>query len=531
MGGTLKVSGEAEVSNPWVPAAMQCDSYCYQRAFTFFDPIMSVGTDGKVHPYLAESMEPNADFTQWTIKVRPGISFTDGTPLNADAMIRNLQETGTGLLVSASIMDIARVPSPSDPAKKMLKIDKVDDMTFTIYTGEGGDPNKPIAWAGFPSYLTAQLGLVASPKWLDEVAADPTKATAPVGTGPFIVESFAARDKLVVKRNPQYWRKDAAGRQLPYLDRIEFRVIEDSEIAGPALESGDIDIFATSQASVIRDFAENKTEKFTTVVQDKYGETNFILLDQDKPPMDDQRVRCALSKSIDRHELIDAIYGGYLEPANGVFSPGREGYLKDNGFSVEQDIDGAKQLIEEYKAEKGPVSVKLGSTPTTANAQFRELLVGYWKEIGVSTEEVQVPQDSFITDAIFGKPEFQMYVWRQYAGTTVDPLNFWWNGRGYQPDGALSLNFSRMKDPKVDELLAKIRGTSSDAERVKLSEDLNRHFAEQCYFIPTAFTKWGIPAKKSVKGYGTMTTPDGVTLLDGANFPGQFFMATMWIDG
>jgi len=530
MGGTLKVSGEAEVSNPWIPAAMQCDSYCYQRAFTFFDPIMAMGTDGKVHPILAESMTPNADFTQWTIKVRPGIKFTDGTPLNADAMIRNIQETGGGLLVSAAIKDLARVPDPADPTKQAIKIEKADEMTFTIFTGEGGDPTKPISWPGFPAYLTQQLGLVASPTWLDAVKADKTKASMPVGTGPFIVESFAPRDKLVVKRNPNYWMKDAKGRQLPYLDSIEFRVIEDSEVAAPALESGDIDMFATSQASVIRDFVD-KGDKFNTVVQEKYGETNFILLDQAKPPMDDQRVRCALSKSIDRAEIIESIYGDFLEPATGVFSPGREGYLADNGFSVERDLKGAKKLIADYEAENGPVKVKLGTTATTANAQLRELLKGYWDELGVTTEEVQVPQDAFITDALFGKPPFQMYVWRQYAGTSVDPLNFWWNSRGYAPDGELSLNFPRMQDPKVDELLRTIRTTTVDADRIKASEELNRHFAEQCYFIPTSYTKWGIPMKNSVKGFGTAPTPDGVTLLDGGNFPGQFFMSTLWIDG
>ncbi len=88
-GGEITVSGEAEVTNPWIPAAMQCDSYCQQRARSFFDPIAAVGADNKVHPYLAETITPNVDFTQWTIKVRSGISFTDGTPVNADAVIDN----------------------------------------------------------------------------------------------------------------------------------------------------------------------------------------------------------------------------------------------------------------------------------------------------------------------------------------------------------------------------------------------------------------------------------------------------------
>ena len=122
---------------------MQCDSYCQQRARTFYDPLAAYGQDLKVHGVLAETIEPNEDCTEWTIKLRDGISFHDGTPLNADAAIRNLQDTGTGVLHRGILTDVAKVPSAADPAKMELKIEKVDDFTFTIFTGKNGDPNSP----------------------------------------------------------------------------------------------------------------------------------------------------------------------------------------------------------------------------------------------------------------------------------------------------------------------------------------------------------------------------------------------------
>ena len=184
--------------------------YCFQRARTFFESVAAIGSDLKVHPYLAESITPNAEFTEWTITVRDGITFTDGTPLNADAVIKNLQVTGTGLLISAALLDVAKVPSVADPTKQELKIEKVDDMTFTIFTGLDGDPAAPMPWPGFDVYLTAQWGLIASPTWLDGVAAGTADPLVPIGTGPFVVESFAPRDKLVVKKNPELL---AEGRQ------------------------------------------------------------------------------------------------------------------------------------------------------------------------------------------------------------------------------------------------------------------------------------------------------------------------------
>ncbi len=537
-GGEMIVSGEAEVANPWTPAAMQCDSYCQQRARSFFDPLVAFGTDLKVHGVLAESFTANADNTQFTFKIRPGISFTDGTPVNADAVIRNLQTTGTGLLVSGSLKDIAKVDDPSGAKnddgtpKKALKIEKADDMTFTIFTGKAGDPNQPLPWPGLPAILTGQVGLIASPAWLDAVAADATKATSPVGSGPFIVQSYAPRDALVVTRNPNYWQKDADGVQLPYLDKITFKVIEDSKTAEQALQSGNIDITSTSSAQVIGDFRQTP-DQFPMAMQDKFVETNYILIDLAKTgPTSDQRVRCALSKAIDRREEIDLAAGGILTPANGLFSPGQEGYLEDNGFSTDQDIAGAKKLIDDYKKDTGATSVEItyGHTTDRINDQIADLYKGYWEQIGVTTKIDVVPQDQFITNALFGVPTFFMYGWRNHAGVFVDQQNFWWNSAsGASTDGGLNLNFGRLNDPQVDASLAVARSDPDEANRKKAAEDVNRRMAEQCYQIPWSWTLWGTPHKPSIMGLGQSPLPDGGTLRDGAGFSGQYWLAAMWV--
>jgi peptide/nickel transport system substrate-binding protein len=78
IGGKLIVAGEAEVANPWTPLQMQCDSYCQMRARAFFDPLVVVDQDLEPQPFLAESVTPNADFTEWTVTLREGITFHDG---------------------------------------------------------------------------------------------------------------------------------------------------------------------------------------------------------------------------------------------------------------------------------------------------------------------------------------------------------------------------------------------------------------------------------------------------------------------
>jgi peptide/nickel transport system substrate-binding protein len=523
MGGTLIVSGEAEVSSPWTPAAMQCDSYCQQRARSFYDPLVALNADNEVVGVLVESWEPNADFSEWTFTLRSGIKFHDGTDLDAAAAVDNLQRTGSGLLIAAAVKDIGKLPDGK------LAIEATGPLTFTIKTGKGGDLSQPLPWPNLPLGLTGQIGLIASPTWLAAVDADPTLATQPIGSGPFIVESYATRDKLVVKRNPNYWMKDADGNQLPYLDGIEYRVIEDSETAADALRNGDIDIFSTSAALVISDFRE-EAEEFPMIEQDQFTETNYVLLNLDLPFLDDQRVRCAMSKAIDRQELIDATAGGILDVANGLFSPGQEGYLEDNGFDPAQDIEGAKALIEEYEAETGQqVAVTYGRTTSAINDVVAELIVGYWNEIGIDADSTPVPQDAFITNALFGT-DFEAYGWRNHAGTTVDSQYLWWHSSTGAAAPDLALNFGRLRDPIVDENLEIARTTTDAEEATAAAEAVNRQMAEQCYQIPTSWTLWGTPHKPSIRGLGGFTLPDGTTSKDGAGFSGQFYTHALWID-
>ena len=107
-GGKLVVAGEAEVANPWTPAAMNCDSFCHMRARTFYDPLMVIDDRLETQGHLAESVQPNEDHTVFTVKVREGISFHDGTPLDADAVMDNINRSFSSLLISAAVKDVAR---------------------------------------------------------------------------------------------------------------------------------------------------------------------------------------------------------------------------------------------------------------------------------------------------------------------------------------------------------------------------------------------------------------------------------------
>ena len=219
-------------------------------------------------------------------------------------------------------------------------------------------------------------------------------------------------------------------------------------------------------------------------------------------------------------------------PANGIFSPGQQGYLEDNGLSIEQDLEGAAALIEEYETETGKqVTFQLGQTPTRTNDEVAELLIGWWNEIGVDAQALAVPQDQYITLALFGDPQYQAFLWRQHAGVGVDQQYFWWHSAGSHPDGELSLNFGRINNPAIDAALDEARSATSDPEEATAAaEEVNRQFAENCIYIPLSWTLWGIISEPNVQGLGTFTMPDGALARDGAGFSGSYWTNTMFVE-
>ena len=246
--------------------------------------------------------------------------------------------------------------------------------------------------------------------------------------------------------------------------------------------------------------------------------------------MQDQRVRCAMSLAIDRVELNESTTDGFNEPANGLFSPGQQGYLEDNGLAMEQDLEAASAMIAEYEEETGTqVELNLGHTVSTLVNLQAELLMGWWTEIGMDVTDQTIPQNDFINLAVFGTPEFEAFLWRQNGGVVVDQQYLWWHSKNAFPDGELSLNFGRIRDDGIDAALDAARTSMTEEEATTAAEEVNRIFAEQCYYIPYNWLPWGTISAPDVAGIGELTLPDGTVVIDGGGSPGPFWLHTLYL--
>ncbi|HUP73467.1 MAG TPA: ABC transporter substrate-binding protein [Acidimicrobiales bacterium] len=168
-------------------------------------------------PQTAESLAPNADFTEWTLKLKQTVKFSDGTAYDAAAVVFGMNRHRSGLPGAPSCQEIVACPRNSQGTVSFMALVKdiqaVDQYTVKIALNE--------AWSGFPFALTSEVGMIPSPTALRKC--DATKAIntcdfnlKPVGAGPFLVDSFTSKDSINLVRNPNYW-----GGQV-YLDGIKF---------------------------------------------------------------------------------------------------------------------------------------------------------------------------------------------------------------------------------------------------------------------------------------------------------------------
>ena len=187
---------EADTASPWLPSAMVCAAACHSTVGrTIYEPLAMLGDDGQAHPYLLESFTPNDDFTVWTLVVREGIKFHDGTDLNADAVAFNLATRASRSSLGAAVAADPRTGScPTAPST-------VDGHDERAVAGLPDLPQPPARLHGLADVDPAAVATTRRP-----VAAHRSRS-AP---GPFQFESYESGDngRLTATRFEDYWRGD-----------------------------------------------------------------------------------------------------------------------------------------------------------------------------------------------------------------------------------------------------------------------------------------------------------------------------------
>jgi peptide/nickel transport system substrate-binding protein len=208
--------------------------------------------------------------------------------------------------------------------------------------------------------------------------------------------------------------------------------------------------------------------------------------------------------------------------ANSQFTKNSPWY-SDSGFTT-NDVAKGKALIDQVKAEKGPITISLGTTPVPANTNTTALIKQQWEACGVTVNTTTSEQSKFVSDAVTGN--YTVNLWRQFAASDPDGDFVWWTGKN--ATGPLTLNIARLNDPQINAALDKARASNDPAVRKQAYADLQKRQTELAPYIWLAHTQWAIGASKSIRNITNQTLPDGQAALPFQR--GEVRLTQTWIE-
>ena len=342
-GGTFSMYiGEPE--NPLVPGNTT-ESEGSQVLEALFTGLVEYDTDGSLTDYtgVAESIE-SEDNTTWTITLKDGWTFHDGTPVTAQSFVDAWNYTayspnaqGNSYFFS-NIVGYDQVQAPTDdagepagdpPAQEMSGLAVVDDSSFTVTLNE--------AFAQFP----VTLGYQAFFPLPESFFADPEAGgTTPVGNGPFQADGeFVQGQGFTVSRY-----EDFGGEQPAVADSVEFRVYTDINTAYTDVQAGNLDILPDTPPDVLTSAPDEFGERFVEAPSSSFTYVGFPTYD---PRFADKRVRQAFSMAIDREAISEAIFNGSRVAADDAIAPVVTGYREGACQYCTFDADAANALLDE----------------------------------------------------------------------------------------------------------------------------------------------------------------------------------------
>src|ERR1700754_2428704 len=478
-GGTLVIGNDREIIS-FDPTRQNSNL----AATMVYASLFKLMPDGTAQPYLAASMTSPDGGVTWRMGLRDGGRFSDGTPLDANAVIVNTQR------------HIDEAASPAHAfALRITAMRAVDPLTVE-FTLDGPMGDFPVVFAQPMSQGT--LGMIVSPAALAQYGDD--IASHPVGAGPFTLSNWVRDNKMELVRNPDYWQKG-----MPYLDGVEIRPLPDTESRYATMANGDVDaINGGFNTELVRAFANPDLRVY-------FGPGNGGVLNYfnfARAPFDDKRMREAAVAAMDPNALGAAFFSNQLIRAESLFdetSPYHTQQATDAW--PKYDVARAKQLVDEYRASGGDPDFVY--TTDRSSVPLGEFVQASMAAVGVKVEVRYFDLAEYAGRVLQGG-DFDM-------ASQIAAFDYPFPGisRVYTTGG--SSNFGKYQNPQVDQLALDASATQDAAQRTKdyqqiellLNQDVAVQWLSRSYLSTIT--------KPQVKGIDRYITRD-------------LFVAGTWID-
>lgn len=370
------------------------------------DGLVFADSNGKLHPWLATSWKQNG--TVWTLTLRKGVVFSDGTPFNAATVVRNFD---FWIKISTSV-----------PDSFFKSARAIDDYTVEIHT------TVPQPW--LPQLLTAAAFGINSTPSLDR----PFKEISenPIGSGPFILKEWKRGEEIVLVRNDKYeWGPESTHGGPAYLKEIDWKFVPDANARWIALEHGQADLIYDPPSTRWKE----ANDKYLVSRRIAPGRGQALSFNTGAGPFVDERVRQAFAYASNRKAIVQAVFRGSVPfEGNGAYSPTTPDYVDlDNRYPL--DRDKAVKLLEAagwttvngdgYRVKDGKVlEVSFPYSPLAVNAEGAtalQALQAEEKKVGFKVDLHALTPTDIAAGRYTGANEYDLYIgyWTWYAPSVL----------------------------------------------------------------------------------------------------------------
>ena len=515
-GGEINVAIDGQLAGFCFSTALAGGTLGASR--TIYESLVERSSDGKFVPYLAESFTPSADNKVWDIALRSGIKYSNGEAFDATNVKQNIEigrgnmyaagfnakYASTGVGVNANIVSIDVI----DPLKVRVTLDRGDNEFLGLMYRAG-------------RYVMRAPAQIADPN---------TCQTNPIGTGPFMKQSYSP-DELVVVKNPNYWRKDAAGVQLPYLDKLTFINVKEASQRAAAVRKKTVDVgfFVTGDATFIKDLEQRKsvvTEYKSP--QNQWGQW-MPNVGKANSPFKFQNCRLAAAFAMD-WKLYNKVRLKGLGNVNGSIV-GKSNPMYTLAGAPTYNVATAKEFVAKCNTDLGaaaPFKVTLYADTSSQSQNNVKFIGEMLSAAGIGLNNTYIAESAVLISKIYkgGGNDFDFaegtpaegdsigyvspfFVSKAFPANSKSPVAPTPYGKGYNTVIALGGHGNTAVDDAIYAAQAETNATAAKAKYAAASALL----MSQGYTIPSVHTGMFVFTnnKSKLMGVGKLVNPDGKT--------------------
>ncbi|MGL5446125.1 MAG: ABC transporter substrate-binding protein [Rhabdaerophilum sp.] len=455
-----------------------------------FEPLIFMDEFQRLGFGLAQSWKVIDDLT-WEFKLKPNVKFHDGSPFTVDDVLFTMNR----------VPNVPRSPAPKTSYVRGKVFEKVDDLTFRVKT----EKPEPLML----NHL-AQIEIISAKAAATATTEDFNAGKGTVGTGPYRFVEFVPGDRYVVKANENHW----GGK--PTWETVTFRFIRSDPTRVAALLSGDVDIIENVPTADAARLSKDARVSISSVLSnrviylhmDRHREDSPFIKGKDgstiKNPLNDLKVRRALSMAINRQAIVDRIMENEAVPASQLLPDTYAGTSKKLKVQA-YDVEGARKLLTEAGLPNGfKLTIHGPNGRYTNDTKVIEAVAQMFTRIGVETSVETLPPAVFFTRGSTGgpnrTPEFSLVFvgWSAGTGEPSDSIKALLGTFNAQA-GIGAANRGRYSNPKMDELLSKALATVNDQQRNALLAEATEVAMDDLGIIPLYYPKNTWAAKKGLR--------------------------------